>query len=99
MYCEKGPIMRSNTTKVTYHLVPLELGGADTLDNIWPECGPADVTLWKRYFKRKDLVENYLAKMVREGKMQLVDAQRGIAKDWTQYLPAAKSECHSIRCR
>ena len=21
------------------HLVPLEMGGADSLDNIWPECG------------------------------------------------------------
>lgn len=81
------------------HLVPLELGGADTLDNIWPQCGPSDTTLWKRYFKRKDLVENYLAKMVREGKMRLVDAQQGIAQDWTQYLPAAKRECQSVRCR
>jgi len=30
------------------HFVPLELGGADTLDNIWPQCGPDGVPLAKR---------------------------------------------------
>ena len=25
------------------HLISLELGGADTLDNIWPQCGPSGV--------------------------------------------------------
>lgn len=77
------------------HLVPLELGGADTLDNIWPECGPAGATLRRRYFKQKDKVENYLAKMVRDGRMGLGEAQKGIADDWTQYLPAAERE-HSF---
>ena len=33
------------------HVVPLELGGADTLDNIWPQCGPNGVGLNNRYFK------------------------------------------------
>ena len=68
------------------HLVPLELGGADGLGNIWPECGPDGVTLENRYFKVKDRVENYLAGEVRAGRMSLNDAQRGIASDWTQYL-------------
>ncbi len=30
------------------HVVPLEIGGADTLDNIWPQCGPKNVVLAKR---------------------------------------------------
>ena len=30
------------------HLVPLELGGADGLGNIWPECGPDEATLQNR---------------------------------------------------
>jgi len=46
------------------HVVPLEIGGADTLDNIWPQCGPKNVALAKRYFKEKDLVENYLVDIV-----------------------------------
>ncbi len=72
------------------HLVSLELGGADTLDNIWPQCGPHGVGLPKRFFKQKDLVENFLASEVRAGRMSLNEAQKGIAKDWTQFLADAK---------
>jgi hypothetical protein len=72
------------------HLISLELGGADTLDNIWPQCGPPGVPLIKRYFKQKDLVENYLAAEVKAGNIDLTDAQYGIARDWTQYLEASK---------
>jgi len=71
------------------HLISLELGGADTLANIWPQCGPDGVALKKRYFKQKDLVENYLADQVKQGAIPLADAQHGIASDWTQYIPAA----------
>src|SRR5690348_2767797 len=77
------------------HLVPLELGGADGLGNIWPECGPDAVTLHERYFKVKDRVENYLADEVKAGRMPLATAQRGIAEDWTQYLAAANRYCES----
>jgi hypothetical protein len=69
------------------HLVPLELGGADGLGNVWPQCGPDGATLRARYFKAKDRVENDLAREVKAGRMSLLDAQRGIASDWTQYLP------------
>jgi hypothetical protein len=71
------------------HLVSLELGGADTLDNIWPQCGPPGVKLAERYFKIKDGVENYLAAKVRAGGISLKDAQQGIATDWTQYIAEA----------
>lgn len=80
------------------HLVPLELGGADTLDNIWPQCGPPGVALDERYFKQKDAVENYLAWMVRRGQMNLTLAREGIASDWTQYLRAAEQHCTSGGC-
>jgi hypothetical protein len=73
------------------HLVSLELGGADTLDNIWPQCGPPGVKLAKRYFKIKDGVENYLAAKVRAGRISLKDAQHGIAADWTQYIDEANA--------
>jgi hypothetical protein len=71
------------------HLISLELGGADTLENIWPQCGPDKVTLRERYFKQKDAVENYLAAQVKAGTISLHEAQWGIANDWTQYLAAA----------
>jgi hypothetical protein len=80
----------ANQTCELDHLVPLELGGADGLGNIWPQCGPSDVRLRDRYFKRKDQVENYLAARVRAGQMSLDEAQRGIAADWTQYLESSK---------
>jgi hypothetical protein len=87
-----------NQTCELDHLVPLELGGADTLDNIWPQCGPDDVSLKERYFKLKDTVENYLAYEVKIGGMSLDDAQRGIATDWTQYLDVAQAMCPGGRC-
>jgi hypothetical protein len=71
------------------HLVSLELGGSDAVENIWPQCGPPGVDREHRNFHRKDLVENYLAEQVEKGRIGLVAAQRGIAQDWTQYLDAA----------
>jgi hypothetical protein len=48
------------------------------------------VPLAQRYLKQKDMVENYLAWRVRHGEMDLGQAQRGIASNWTQYLADAK---------
>lgn len=73
------------------HLVSLELGGADTLDNIWPQCGPDGARGLKRFFKQKDRVEGYLAAQVRANAIGLEVAQRGIAQDWTQYLNDANN--------
>jgi hypothetical protein len=75
------------------HLVPLELGGADTLDNIWPQCGPNQKPLAQRFFKEKDKVEDFLAEQVKAGKMDMKTAQTGIATDWTQFLGPAQSFC------
>jgi hypothetical protein len=82
------------------HLVSLQIGGADTLDNIWPQCGPDGVTLNERYFKIKDEVENFVAVPFRKGDTELVlddgthlslaDVQNQIAKDWTFFLPYAQ---------
>jgi hypothetical protein len=59
------------------HLIPLELGGDNTISNLWPEAAdPAPG------FHQKDQVENYLHRQVCAGAMTLVDAQRQIATDW-----------------
>ena len=77
------------------HIISLQLGGADTLDNLWPQCGPSrKVGLAKRHFKMKDDVENYLAAQIKAGKIDLGVAQRGIAEDWTQFLEAALARKH-----
>jgi hypothetical protein len=78
--------------------ISLELGGADTLDNIGPQCGPDGVQLSERYFKQKDIVENYLAAQVKSGQMDLGAVQQGIAADWTQYLDDATKACPGGRC-
>ena len=85
--------VNANQTCELDHLVSLELGGADSLDNIWPQCGPAGVMLGGRFFKIKDMVENYLAAEVKAGDIPLDTAQTGIASDWTQFVPAAKTFC------
>lgn len=81
------------------HLVPLEMGGADTIENIWPQCGPVGGTLRQRYFKQKDVVENYLTAQVKNGTMDLAEAQKEIARDWTQFLEIAARWCATHECR
>jgi hypothetical protein len=59
------------------HLIPLELGGDNTIENIWAE--PASPTPG---FHQKDRVESYLHKQVCSGAMTLDAAQKIIATDW-----------------
>lgn len=73
------------------HLISIELGGADTLDNIWPQCGPKGAKGENRLFKQKDQVENWLAQMIRDGTMSKEEAQQGIAEDWAQYAARART--------
>lgn len=59
------------------HLISLELGGADDVDNLWPQP----------YYqhpgaREKDAVENWLHRQVCSGKMDPQEAQRSIATDW-----------------
>lgn len=100
-YGLRPPAHNSGQTQVCEldHFISLEIGGADTLDNIWPQCGPSRVELANRYFKQKDIVENYLAWLVKNNRMYLDEAQRGIADDWTQYLEKAKAACPGGRCK
>ncbi len=67
---ERYGVHKDRATCELDHLVPLELGGADTLDNLWPECGPFGAEGLKVYFKEKDLVEDYLTASVKNGSMR-----------------------------
>jgi hypothetical protein len=80
------------------HLIPLEMGGADTLNNIWPQCGPTAASLNNRYFKLKDQVEDYLTGQVKAGTIDLRTAQEGISSDWTVYLTKAIAYCSTHKC-
>lgn len=57
------------------HLVPLELGGANSTSNLWPEAGVIP--------NAKDKVENNLHAAVCAGRIGLHQAQEEIALDWT----------------
>lgn len=56
------------------HVVPLELGGMDSLPNLWPQPYPAA--------HDKDRLENYLHRAVCSGKMTLAAAQSAISANW-----------------
>jgi hypothetical protein len=68
------------------HLVSIGLGGSDALENLWPQCGPADVPVGQREFKIKDAhAELSLMRQIKAG-ANLADIQRQIADDWTQFI-------------
>jgi hypothetical protein len=60
------------------HLVSLELGGSNDLENLWPE--PYSGTTWNAHVK--DRLENKLHALVCAGKITLPQAQYDISHDW-----------------
>lgn len=68
------------------HLVPLELGGADDIENLWvqlavyPDGSPG--------FHVKDKLENFLHREVCAGHMTLPEAQQCIMSNWIECYQA-----------
>ena len=59
------------------HLIPLELGGSNTVDNLWPE--PFD-TIWNAHVK--DTLEDRIEQLVCSGQINLIEAQTAISNNW-----------------
>jgi hypothetical protein len=60
------------------HLIPTELGGADDIDNLWPQS----VNVRPYNARRKEqLTQRFLA-LIAEGRMNLAQAQEEIRQDW-----------------
>lgn len=60
------------------HLIPRELGGADTIENIWPMTDrPTD--------QHKDRLENRLHRQVCSGQLTLVEAQAQALRYWEHW--------------
>lgn len=57
------------------HLISLELGGSNSIKNLWPEPG---------FPNPKDKLENRLHAMVCSGQISLLQAQHDIATNWVQ---------------
>ncbi len=60
------------------HVVSLELGGSNSIQNLKIEYRDP-----RPGYIEKDQVENYLHKLVCSGQMKLTDAQKQIATNWT----------------
>ena len=60
------------------HLIPPELGGADTLDNLWPQS----LRVKPYGADRKELLTEVLLDKVRTGRMTLAQTQEEIRRDW-----------------
>jgi hypothetical protein len=60
------------------HLIPIELGGADTIDNLWPQ------SLYTKPYnaQRKELLTQRLLMGIATGQMTLAQAQEEIRTDW-----------------
>jgi len=60
------------------HLIPIALGGADNVENLWPQ------SLSVRPYSplRKELLTQRLLAEIAEGKLTLAQAQKEIAEDW-----------------
>ena len=59
------------------HLISLEIGGANTEDNLWPQPYDGD---WNAH--DKDILENTLHRLVCSKKLGLDEAQAAISSDW-----------------
>lgn len=61
------------------HLISLELGGDNSIKNLWPEL---DDHPRPGYLNTKDILENRLHDLVCSGQLALASAQSQIATDW-----------------
>jgi hypothetical protein len=62
------------------HLVPLEIGGADVIENLWPEPRRSLAGEWDDI--RKDQLERRLAILICSGQIPAKEAQEAIRTDW-----------------
>lgn len=60
------------------HLISLELGGSNNIQNLWPQS----YTTQPLNAYRKDVLENKLHSLVCSGRLSLATAQKVIATDW-----------------
>ena len=61
------------------HLIPLELGGSNAIENLWPEAYAGS-----RGARTKDVQENTLHRKVCARQIVLKSAQRRMVRDWSR---------------
>ncbi|MDQ6809838.1 MAG: HNH endonuclease [Verrucomicrobiota bacterium] len=71
------PVDRRGAYKID-HLIPKELGGADEIENLWPQ----KIQARPYTARRKQVLTHTLRELVANGKLTLADAQAEIREDW-----------------
>jgi hypothetical protein len=74
VYAEYGIASHVPGSYEVDHLISLELGGNNSIANLWPEVTPG--------YHEKDGIENRLHRAVCAGTVSLRTAQLQIARDW-----------------
>ncbi len=64
------------------HLIPLGIGGADDVRNLWPEPRRSIESEWNA--EAKDRLEWKLRDLICSGALDVREAQRAVAEDWTE---------------
>ena len=77
-YAEYGVLHHATDQYEIDHLIPLELGGNNSLANLWPELNDHP----HGFLNTKDILENRLHSLVCTGAMSLRSAQTRIASNW-----------------
>jgi len=80
VYQEYGILNPKPGTYEIDHLISLELGGSNSIRNLWPQSyisKPLNARV-------KDTLENKLNKLVCSGKLPIQTAQKAIAQDWVK---------------
>lgn len=78
VYAKYGITKRARGEYEIDHLISLELGGSNALENIWPQSYLTQP--WNAH--KKDALENRLHFLVVHGALDLPAAQRAIASNW-----------------
>ena len=74
------------------HFVSLELGGANDIQNLWPEPYAVLVKGEKLGARQKDVVETGLHRMMENGVLSLKEVQAIIRKDWVRAYHEIKAK-------
>ncbi len=80
VYAEYGITQHQPGEYEVDHLISLELGGSNSIQNLWPES--YETVPWNAHVK--DELENELHRLVCSGELDLKTAQHDIATDWIQ---------------